>query len=578
MFKSIKMKRILSIIIAVVMITLLVPTEFLSVGKVYAATGQEIVDDALSFAVPTDSYGRPTQAPKVNYVFGGLDLSVGVDCSGFVCAIFKRHGIDLVSMGIRSSYDMYDNASKFGTKVETDTDTMLKDIKTGDILVTNGTGHVGIAWVNNGTVYMIHAGNTSTGVIYQTLSSYGYSKLVAVIHVNGVTSTTTVDTSEDTGEVGTEDTNPGHPYSIPSGEVKSGSNANRVRWVQKAMNTIKNSGLTVDGSFSTATTDAVKAFQKENGLKETGTANQETIDLIITYFRNYRDVTAIEITVNDADKIKTKSSSYKTELAERTTESTDATDDSTTDKKDTTSETDKTDETKKTDEQFAAEGEGVSLKIGETYTISTKITPDKAIRKTLKYTSSNADVISVDDTGKVTAKSTGEAEITVTAASGVTAKLFFKIEGSIYSSEWVDGQWYDKDGEPTYKPTGKWMKNWYGWWYQDTSGWYPSNMWQKINGDWYYFDASGYMVSNGWRNIGGTWYYFHKSGNMASSEWIDGYWLSSSGAWSYYYTGYWRRDGNGWWYEDTSGWYPTDMYQTIDGVKYHFNSSGYWDY
>ena len=74
MFKSIKMKRILSIIIAVVMITLLVPTEFLNVGKVYAATGQEIVDDALSFAVPTDDYGRPTQSPKVNYVFGGLDL------------------------------------------------------------------------------------------------------------------------------------------------------------------------------------------------------------------------------------------------------------------------------------------------------------------------------------------------------------------------------------------------------------------------------------------------------------------------------------------------------------------------
>ena len=249
MFESRKMKRIVSIIIAVVMLVLLVPTDFLGgASKVYAATGQEIVDDALSFAVPTDQYGRPTSAPKVNYVYGGLDLTVGVDCSGFVCAIFKRHGLDLVSMGIRSSYDMYGSASKFGTKVESDTDSMIKEIRSGDILVTNSVGHVGIAWVNNGTIYMIHAGNTSTGVIYQTLSSYGYSKLVAVIHPNIVSGSSSVpDTSEDTGEQGTEDTNPGYPYNIPAGEVKAGSNSNRINWVQKSLKVVTGTDLPLDG-------------------------------------------------------------------------------------------------------------------------------------------------------------------------------------------------------------------------------------------------------------------------------------------------------------------------------------------
>ena len=569
MFKSIKMKRILSIILAAVMLVMLVPGDFLGgASKVYAATGQEIVDDALSFAVPTDQYGRPTQAPKVNYIYGGLDLSVGVDCSGFVCAIFKRHGLDLVSMGIRSSYDMYNNASKFGTKVETSTDAMIKEIRSGDILVTNSTGHVGIAWVNNGTIYMIHAGNTSTGVIYQTLSSYGYSKLVAVIHPNIVSggTSTTPDTSEDTGEKGTEDTNPGYPYNIPAGEVKAGSNPDRVNWVQKSLNTILGADLPLDGGFGNLTSGYVKTFQKDNGLSETGTANQETIDLLITYFRNYRDVTALEIEVNDADKIKNKSESYKKAQEEKTTESADGSE--------TTTEEKKAESETETDPK----GEGVSLKIGETYKIVTKITPEKAIWKTLKYTSSNGDVLTVDEEGNVTTEGAGEAEVYVSSQSGVTVSLFFKVEGSIYKSEWVKGKWYDSNGERTYKPTGQWMKNSYGWWYQDTSGWYPHDQWQKINGDWYYFDSSGYMVSNGWRNIGGAWYYFHKSGNMAYSEWVDGYWLSSGGDWSYYATGYWRRDNNGWWYEDTSGWYPTDMYQTIDGVRYHFNSSGYWDY
>lgn len=42
-----------------------------------------------------------------------------------------------------------------------------------------------------------------------------------------------------------------------------------------------------------------------------------------------------------------------------------------------------------------------------------------------------------------------------------------------------------------------------GWWFEDTSGWYPYSQWQKINGNWYYFDYDGYMVTN--KNIDRYW-------------------------------------------------------------------------
>lgn len=100
----------------------------------------------------------------------------------------------------------------------------------------------------------------------------------------------------------------------------------------------------------------------------------------------------------------------------------------------------------------------------------------------------------------------------------------------------------------------EWKSNSKGWWIEDTTGWYPVSMWQKINGYWYYFDASGYM---------------------ASSEWVDGYWLSSDGAWDYPETGSWSSDNNGWWYGDTSGWYASSRWQKIDGYWYYFNNSGY---
>lgn len=123
-----------------------------------------------------------------------------------------------------------------------------------------------------------------------------------------------------------------------------------------------------------------------------------------------------------------------------------------------------------------------------------------------------------------------------------------------YSSEWVNGYWYNEDGSQTYPGILSWKSDSTGWWVEDTSGWYPVSSWQKIDGYWYYFNASGYM---------------------ASSEWIGGWWINGDGSCTYDGTASWKSDSTGWYYLDTSGWYPWSQWQKIDGSWYYFDYYGY---
>lgn len=60
----------------------------------------------------------------------------------------------------------------------------------------------------------------------------------------------------------------------------------------------------------------------------------------------------------------------------------------------------------------------ITLKLGSTATITPTVKPDTATYKTVKWTSSNYDVATVDENGKVTAKGVGYAEITATTTNG----------------------------------------------------------------------------------------------------------------------------------------------------------------
>lgn len=167
------------------------------------------------------------------------------------------------------------------------------------------------------------------------------------------------------------------------------------------------------------------------------------------------------------------------------------------------------------------------------------------------WTSSNPGTLSIDANGLVTGKKEGKTTITATAGAVSATK---NIEVTVYKNEWVDGVWYDANGNNTYNGRLQWKSNSSGWWVEDTSGWYPQNQWQKIDGKWYYFTSSGYMDY---------------------SEYRDGCWLNSDGSWNQDYSnGKWQNDGQGWWYQD-NGWYPRNQYLWIDGTRYWFNSSGY---
>ena len=122
------------------------------------------------------------------------------------------------------------------------------------------------------------------------------------------------------------------------------------------------------------------------------------------------------------------------------------------------------------------------------------------------------------------------------------------------SNEWIDGQWYDSEGNASYEPKGEWKCNSSGWWFEDTSGWYANSQWVKIDGNWYYFLDSGYLDY---------------------SEYRDGYWLGSDGALVDGYHGEWKSDATGWWFEDESGWYPVSQWVWINGSCYYFEASGY---
>ncbi|MEE1056842.1 MAG: Ig-like domain-containing protein [Acutalibacteraceae bacterium] len=79
----------------------------------------------------------------IPYVWGGTDLSSGVDCSGFICAVYSRFGIDL--WGLRT--DLY----LAGVEVPS-----IEEAKAGDILCY--PGHVAIYDGNGGRVHAYDEG------------------------------------------------------------------------------------------------------------------------------------------------------------------------------------------------------------------------------------------------------------------------------------------------------------------------------------------------------------------------------------------------------------------------------------
>ena len=184
-----------------------------------------------------------------------------------------------------------------------------------------------------------------------------------------------------------------------------------------------------------------------------------------------------------------------------------------------------------------------------------------------------------------------------------------------YRNEWVNGQWYDKDGKAGYRPQGFWKEKAGGRWYEDSSGWYAKNRWMKIDGKKYYFKANGcmaqdefvngrkfnknglqtyaykfhwettkngkqYVDSKGnvlkkqWATIDGKRYYFKANGCRAENEFINGKKFNGAGTQTYAYKFQWKTTKNGKRYVDSRGTYLKKRWATINGKRYYFKANG----
>ena len=72
-------------------------------------------------------------------------------------------------------------------------------------------------------------------------------------------------------------------------------------------------------------------------------------------------------------------------------------------------------------------------------------------------------------------------------------EYFFHADGHMAQGEWIDGLYLEMGGAQTYKYKGSWKKNSKGSWWEDTSGWYPTNRSVMINSKSYSFGSSGYV-------------------------------------------------------------------------------------
>lgn len=78
--------------------------------------------------------------------------------------------------------------------------------------------------------------------------------------------------------------------------------------------------------------------------------------------------------------------------------------------------------------QLENESDNVTLKIGETYQLKPVILPSNASIQDVTYSSSNKNIATVGSSGKITAKSIGEAVITVSSKESPNIQVTFKVK------------------------------------------------------------------------------------------------------------------------------------------------------
>lgn len=131
-------------------------------------------------------------------------------------------------------------------------------------------------------------------------------------------------------------------------------------------------------------------------------------------------------------------------------------------------------------------------------------------------------------------------------------------------------------GANGYCVTNTWKADSKGWCYLDEDCRIVRNKWLNDNGKWYFIDVNGYMVSNKWMKDSKDWVYLGSNGSMLTNAWAkdskgwcyvgdDGYWVKSQ----------WIEYNNNWYYIDSKGYMATGSVK-IGPVTYKFASNGVW--
>lgn len=211
------------------------------------------------------------------------------------------------------------------------------------------------------------------------------------------------------------------------------------------------------------------------------------------------------------------------------------------------------------------------LKKNQQATLHASVLPENtAAGLTLKWESSDNDIIFVDSNGNITALKAGTATITVTTSNNIQDSIKITVTNKEWKTGWqtINGQtyYYDENGE---MQTG-WLT------YNDQLYYFQSNGqmktgWLKLSNKWYYFNSDG-SAAIGKKKIGNQWYLFNNNGIMTvgwgkyeniwyyanSNGYLKHGWLSLNNSWYYLNSDY----------EMQTGWI------TLSGKKYYLNSSG----
>ena len=140
-------------------------------------------------------------------------------------------------------------------------------------------------------------------------------------------------------------------------------------------------------------------------------------------------------------------------------------------------------------------------------------------------------------------------------------EYIFRNSGAMFANSWI---------KASYNGT-----NYY--FYATSDGSLASSSWQKVGGKWYYFDSNGIMYFSKILTIGGEKYFFASDGHLYTNCWIKdistGKWYAAerSGA---LMRNKWLKDGGSWYYFGSDCVMVKNTYMTINGIRYHFNSSG----